>query len=451
MHSKEAKMSNHGPFRRFLGALAAGSLVITGLSACNSSRCDDRPADPQCTPLIVATTSAIARVSGQPAVVDITVADLLATASPQVTLSSGSQAIPLTNLEVREGAIRAQLPDSTKATAGYAQLTVGIGVRTGQATLRVYSPPVWQNPLVKTYNTAAKQQALQVFIGKQPGDTQNSLFIGEEDGNGGKIRQVARYVLQGNIFTMPDPTLATNTKTTEPTALFGMTANSILTYYFEPVLYMKKVVKATNLVSGTIAYDTGVIEQDNTPLFASDPQGLLRLLVKNNQLEAFLFDEKYAPISIGTPTLTSAPSLLSARHFDLDGQRRVDAVTFDAGRQLALYSQSLDTGPLALNAELTLAVANAVGSAGVGALDLFDLDGDGNMDVVMALMDSSGNVTDLGWLPYLGKGVFAPLLKAALPMPVMGGLHNLAIGDVTGDGQPDLALATSAAVYVFPN
>ena len=72
----------------------------------------------------------------------------------------------------------------------------------------------------------------------------------------------------------------------------------------------------------------------------------------------------------------------------------------------------------------------------------FDFDCDGRPDVVVYLVDSTSI------LIYLNN-VGGRMLGAPVSIPVGSAIDSLAVADLDGDGQPDLALVTRSAV--MPN
>lgn len=84
--------------------------------------------------------------------------------------------------------------------------------------------------------------------------------------------------------------------------------------------------------------------QGNTPVFASDSLGLLRILNKGPQVEAFLFDSNYAHTAVGVPSgLASNLGLFTTGPFNLDGQRRVDLVSVSPPLKFYFLEQNVLT------------------------------------------------------------------------------------------------------------
>ena len=85
--------------------------------------------------------------------------------------------------------------------------------------------------------------------------------------------------------------------------------------------------------------------------------------------------------------------------------------------------------------------------ASVQDLDIGDLDGDEKLDIVAALRSKDGQVASkVVWYPNLGAGLFA-LQEAVEPCP-SGCLLPLsvAVGDIDGDGDEDVGVATLGSI-----
>lgn len=97
-------------------------------------------------------------------------------------------------------------------------------------------------------------------------------------------------------------------------------------------------------------------------------------------------------------------------------------------------------------------IGNAVtGGSAVTALALADLDSDGLQDIILATKDGA-----LSWSPQQPDGSFklAEPLSVRVPLTMGSGAFpiGLSVGDVTGDGIPDIAVATSEQrVFVYKN
>ncbi len=97
-------------------------------------------------------------------------------------------------------------------------------------------------------------------------------------------------------------------------------------------------------------------------------------------------------------------------------------------------------------------IGNVVtGGKPVTALALADLDSDGLQDIILAAKDGA-----LSWSPQQPDGSFklAEPLSVRVPLTMGSGAfpNGLSVGDVVGDGSPDLSVATSEQrVFVYKN
>jgi hypothetical protein len=115
---------------------------------------------------------------------------------------------------------------------------------------------------------------------------------------------------------------------------------------------------------------------------------------------------------------------------DLDGDGNLDLVTANSGSNTVSILLGDGTGSFAPQANSPFPVGAAPESVAIG-----DLNGDGQLDLATA----NRNVNNVSVLLGDGTGSFVP--EANSPFQVGTSPESVAIGDLNGDGQPDLAVA----------
>lgn len=137
-------------------------------------------------------------------------------------------------------------------------------------------------------------------------------------------------------------------------------------------------------------------------------------------------DTMAVPVFLGTDTQIAAAALVL---LDLGGDRRNDVIAARGTGELAIYRQSF---------KRVLLPAGTLNVANVGALQAADLDGDGRSDLVVRGRDQNVRI-------YLQRrtgleffGSYAGPIDSTFVSN-----QGLAIGDLDGDGCPDVAVASS--------
>ena len=147
---------------------------------------------------------------------------------------------------------------------------------------------------------------------------------------------------------------------------------------------------------------------------------------------------------------------------DLDGDGRADlaVASFGAPADAASARLWVLAGDPAAPGRFLAPVAHLVGERAC-AVALADLDGDGRLDAAVARLGVSVLVRDetLGLVP-ASRGAVSVLLQDALApgsffpardYPRWGEHAGIAVGDLDGDGRPDLALADTGLPVMFQN
>jgi uncharacterized delta-60 repeat protein len=137
-----------------------------------------------------------------------------------------------------------------------------------------------------------------------------------------------------------------------------------------------------------------------------------------------------------TTTLSTGNSPLTVASGDLNADGNLDLVTLDAGSNSATVLLGNGTGAF---------TATTLGSGFItpGALALADVNNDGQLDLVYAL---GGSSKSLNVRVGRGDGTFSPALAATTL--TSGAPRNLALADVDGDGDLDVAIANDFGMSV---
>lgn len=127
---------------------------------------------------------------------------------------------------------------------------------------------------------------------------------------------------------------------------------------------------------------------------------------------------------------------------DLDGDGRVDAIGSRGGKGsgLAMFFRGNGDGSFT-------SVSGWADRRGLFDLATADFDGDGLQDVVASQsFDAGPHHDDRGFTFLLGDGNLGVRRQVQIQLPLSKNVYDLAIGDVSGDGRPDVAgvLNTSA-------
>jgi hypothetical protein len=150
----------------------------------------------------------------------------------------------------------------------------------------------------------------------------------------------------------------------------------------------------------------------------------------NNNVSVLLGDGtgSFAPQANSPFAVGIAPESVAIGNLDGDGNLDLAVANFGSNNVSVLLGDG--TGSFAPQANSPFPVGTGPRSAA-----LANLDGDGNLDLVTANVTSNNVSVLLGD----GTGSFAP--QANSPFPVGASPHSVAIGDLSGDGTFDLAVA----------
>ena len=201
----------------------------------------------------------------------------------------------------------------------------------------------------------------------------------------------------------------------------------------------------------------GTDSQDGLALADLDGDGRLDIVTVNRNLNIVSIFQNFSSTgglttnSFGARVdipLAGIPSGVAV--MDLDGDGRPDIVTANQGSNTVSVLRNLSTGGLITSNSFAAAVNVPVGP-GPWWVSLADLDGDGKPDVVTANLSSSGPgvVSVLRNKSSVGNITFAP----DVDFPGLGGPLSVEVGDLDGDGKADLVVGSygGQAVAVYQN
>lgn len=126
---------------------------------------------------------------------------------------------------------------------------------------------------------------------------------------------------------------------------------------------------------------------------------------------------------------------------DIDGDGKPDLVVINRFNYLSLYLNTSTPGTISFAAPVTINLTNSPGSLAIG-----DLDGDGKLDIV-----TTESAVDSMYIFHNNSSVGALSFAPAITFPTSSNPGMLAIGDVNGDGKPDIVLNANNAMYVYVN
>ena len=124
---------------------------------------------------------------------------------------------------------------------------------------------------------------------------------------------------------------------------------------------------------------------------------------------------------------------------DLDGDGKPDLVVVNSVYLVSVYRNTSSSGSISFAAKVDLTTVNGAKDVAIG-----DMNGDGKPDLIVA----NGGSNSVSFLRNTGnKGTISFATKVDFPTGYI--TNKVAIGDLDGDGKPDLAVAASNESWVL--
>lgn len=185
--------------------------------------------------------------------------------------------------------------------------------------------------------------------------------------------------------------------------------------------------------------------------------------VTNNNLTGFssgIFDVRFSTgIDFTTTSFSPGVSYASTTNprsstiTDLDGDGKPDVLALNAANnRLSIFKNTSTTGTIVLNASQNF--YTGTGTAGATGVSTADFDGDGKKDIAININNqifaNQDSLVVFRNTSTPGTISLAPRVKFSVP-PV--GYGGMVIGDINGDGKPDIILATASlgTISIYKN
>lgn len=147
------------------------------------------------------------------------------------------------------------------------------------------------------------------------------------------------------------------------------------------------------------------------------------------------FDNAYTTLSAG-PAFGTGVGIVIA---DINRDGKAELVTTNVGDQVLIFPNTSTPGSVSFDA----AIARTAAGTGVRYVAVGDLDGDGMPDIAVA----SGNADNISVFRNTGVsgGAISIATTDAGPFPAGDNPYGIVIGDINGDGKPDIVTANNTA------
>lgn len=405
------------------------SLVLGGAVGCSVPLCEERPGDPRCVS-DGGTTADLAvlstRLSKNGGRVNVTAKG----ATTVKLVLPGNLEVGCTVDGAGNGSCDVSMSQLAAVTTGQISVTLKAGDKNISAKLRVFQPPTYMDAagMKATYSTGARQPSwVQVAKGHvfSSEDSATNRRINEYQANGTNLQLLgAREPL---LNTMPLTTMLDVSEGQVVRATMGagtysvenadLAATTDVYSSFKTVTLTKVNALAVNRDSTVVAVAGDGTDGPIKAYTVPTPGQTNSAAVMLNGATA----KAVTRVGVGKLTDTSTVDIVAAHS---DGA--------------SVFLQKTGMASPTLDQTLSSSVGSKLIGPGLTALALADIDRDGLDDVIAA------QGTSIIVLSIDGTTVTSTPVLSSLP----GTVDAVAVGDVSGDGKPDLVIAQKAGAML---
>lgn len=425
-------MRRNGMTKATLAIAGLSGLLLGTTMDCSVPLCDERPGDPRCTggtdggtPDLALITTRLSKGGGR-----VNITAKVATGTSVKLVLPGSLEVACQVDAAGSGTCDVSMAQLASVTPGQIPVTLKAGDKTLSTKLRIFQPPTFMDAtgMKATFSTGARQPTwVQV--------SQGHVFATNESATSMNFR-IDEYMLSGTTLT------ATAARDTH----FGFVPLGVMISISEG-----QTVKATP--------QAGMINLENADLTGTSYTSFKMLnLTKVNSVGASRDSTVVAVAGEGTDgplkayTLPS-PGQTNSNSVTLTGSTTkavtrvaVGKLTDTSGPDIvaahadgaSVFLQKAGSGNPALDQTLSTMVGSKLIGPGLTAMALGDIDRDG-LDDIIAVQGASIIVLSID-----GTTVTSTPVLSSLPMTV----DAAAVGDVSGDGKPDLVIGQKAGAML---
>ena len=414
-------------------ALAGLSGLLLGTTMdCSVPLCDERPGDPRCngnadggTADLALTTTRLSKNGGR-----VSITAKVATGTAVKLVLPGNLEVGCTVDASGSGSCDVSMAQLAAVTPGQISVTLKAADKSLSAKLRIFQPPTFMDAagMKATYSTGARQPSwVQVAKGHvfAAVDSATNRGIDEYQLSGTSLQAVSpREPFRSTMLltTMLDVSEAQVVRTTLNGAMFSLEnadlSATVDTYTSFKMLNLTKVNWVGANRDSTVVAVAGEGTDGPLKAFTLPTPG------QTNSSAVTLSGattKAVTRVAVGKLTDTSGPDVVAAH---ADGA--------------SVFLQKAGTASPALDQTLSTMVGSKLIGPGLTAMALGDIDRDG-LDDIVAVQGASIIVLSID-----GTTVTSTPVLSNLPQTV----DAAAVGDVSGDGKPDLVIGQKAGAML---